>query len=105
MRRWRAIDRRRTTAVGLAPLFTTPVASVSEDKDTLSFEDALAELEALVETLEQGELSLEDSLQSFERGVSLTKTCQQALKQAEHKVNILSANSADAEAEPFDRDD
>ena len=43
------------------------------------FETALAELESLVETLEQGELSLEQSLQQFERGVKLTRACQQAL--------------------------
>jgi len=78
---------------------------VSDDKPQLSFEDALAELESLVETLERGELSLEDSLHSFERGVSLTKTCQQALKQAEQKVRILSADGTDAEPEPFTRDD
>jgi exodeoxyribonuclease VII small subunit len=78
---------------------------VSDDKPQLSFEDALAELESLVETLERGELSLEDSLHSFERGVSLTKTCQQALKQAEQKVRILSADDPDAEPEPFARDD
>jgi exodeoxyribonuclease VII small subunit len=78
---------------------------VSDDKPKLSFEDALAELESLVETLERGELSLEDSLQSFERGVSLTKACQQALKQAEQKVRILSADGPDAEPEPFPRDD
>ena len=78
---------------------------MSDDKPPLSFEDALAELESLVETLERGELSLEDSLQSFERGVSLTKTCQQALKQAEQKVRILSGDDTDAEPEPFPRDD
>jgi exodeoxyribonuclease VII small subunit len=78
---------------------------VSEDKQELSFEDALAELESLVETLERGELSLEDSLESFERGVTLTKTCQKALKEAEQKVRILSGDGTDAEAEPFARGD
>ena len=78
---------------------------MSDDKPQLSFEDALAELETLVETLERGELSLEDSLHSFERGVSLTKTCQEALKQAEQKVRILSGDDTDAEPEPFARDD
>lgn len=67
-----------------------------------SFEEALAELEALVESLEKGELSLEDSLKSFERGVSLTRTCQQALKEAEQKVQILSGKGPDAGLEPFD---
>jgi exodeoxyribonuclease VII small subunit len=70
-----------------------------------SFEQALAELETLVETMEQGELSLEDSLKSFERGVLLTRTCQQALKEAEQKIQILTENSPDAEPEPFEEQD
>lgn len=69
---------------------------------TSSFEDALNELEALVESMEQGELPLEESLKSFERGIVLTRTCQQALKAAEQKVEILSQNTLDAEPEPFD---
>jgi len=69
---------------------------------TPSFEEALNELESLVETMEQGDLTLEESLKSFERGVVLTRTCQQALKNAEQKVGILSANTPDAELEPFD---
>jgi exodeoxyribonuclease VII small subunit len=73
--------------------------------ETLSFEDALGELESLVETMEKGELSLEESLKSFERGVELTRTCQKALKEAEQKVEILTANTPDAELEPFDSDD
>ena len=69
---------------------------------TPSFEEALSELESLVETMEQGELTLEESLKYFERGVELTHTCQQALKNAEQKVEILSANTLDANLEPFD---
>ncbi|MET0104230.1 MAG: exodeoxyribonuclease VII small subunit [Sedimenticola sp.] len=67
-----------------------------------SFEEALEELESLVDDLEQGSLSLEDSLKSFERGVELTRTCQQALKDAEQKIQILSGSSTDAELEPFE---
>lgn len=69
---------------------------------TSSFEEALSELEALVESMEKGELPLEESLKSFERGITLTRTCQQALKAAEQKVEILSQNTLDAEPEPFD---
>ena len=58
----------------------------------------------LVETLERGELSLEESLKTFERGVELTRTCQQALQEAEQKVEILSGKEADADLEPFDSD-
>ena len=66
-----------------------------------SFEQALAELESLVETMERGELSLEDSLHSFERGVALTRTCQQALQDAEQKIQILLEKNPDGELEPF----
>lgn len=71
---------------------------------TPSFEDALSELETLVDTLEKGDLSLEDSLKSFERGVTLTRTCQEALTQAEQKVRMLE-NPDDDDLLPFDPDD
>lgn len=53
------------------------------------FEAALAELERLVEKMESGDQSLEDALQSFQRGIELTRTCQQALKNAEQRVEKL----------------
>ena len=62
-----------------------------------SFEESLAELESLVETLEKGELSLEDSLKLFERGIELTRHCQKALKSAEQKVRILSAQGEETD--------
>ena len=55
----------------------------------LPFETALEELESLVEKMETGELSLEDSLAAFERGVKLTRHCQSSLKAAELKVKVL----------------
>jgi len=66
-----------------------------------SFEETLNQLEALVANMEKGELSLEDSLKSFEQGIALTRSCQKALKEAEQKVEILSANTLDAPTEPF----
>jgi exodeoxyribonuclease VII small subunit len=53
------------------------------------FEAALDSLEALVNAMEEGELSLEESLQAFEKGIRLTRECQQALQQAEQKVQRL----------------
>jgi exodeoxyribonuclease VII small subunit len=53
------------------------------------FETALAELEAIVARLEQGELPLEESLRQFERGVVLTRICQKALGEAERKIRVL----------------
>ncbi len=56
---------------------------------TPDFEAALAELEAIVQRLEQGEIPLEESLRQYERGVALTRGCQQALQQAEEKIRVL----------------
>ena len=68
------------------------------------FEAALAELEALVEKMEQGDLSLDESLQQFERGVQLTRSCQRALKEAEQKVQILLEKDGEQSLERFDSD-
>lgn len=57
--------------------------------DNFNFEKALEQLNNLVEKMETGGLSLEDSLKSFEQGIALTRQCQTALKQAEQKVQIL----------------
>ena len=64
----------------------------------------MQELESLVESLEQGDQPLEESLQAFERGVALTRVCQQALDEAEQKVKILSGETDDAELTPFEED-
>ncbi|WP_116812228.1 exodeoxyribonuclease VII small subunit [Steroidobacter cummioxidans] len=84
---------------------TTPTETAVEP--TADFERSLAELEAIVDKLEHGDLSLDDSLRHFERGVQLTRSCQSALKQAEQKVEILlrrSAAEGDFAAAPFDTD-
>ena len=69
------------------------------------FETALKELETLVDTMEKGDLSLEDSLRHFERGVQLSRTCQQALKDAEQKVDILMKKSGQDDITAFDNED
>jgi exodeoxyribonuclease VII small subunit len=74
---------------------------VPRKKQTLPFEEALSELESLVEALERGDQTLEESLKSFERGVVLTRTCQKALDEAEQKVRLLSGETEQAELEPF----
>ena len=61
----------------------------SPSKKSLSLEKAMGELEAIVEELEAGELSLDKSLKQFEKGVRLSRDCQAALKDAEQKVQIL----------------
>jgi exodeoxyribonuclease VII small subunit len=70
------------------------------------FEKSLDELEKLVRDLEQGELSLEQSLSAFERGVKLTRECQQALKGAEQRVEQLVQNDdGTLTTRPFSSDD
>ena len=75
------------------------------EKSPLAFEEALAELESIVDTLEKGDLTLEQSLAAFERGVKLTRTCQKALDKAEQKVRILTEKSVDAEPQPLQADE
>lgn len=65
---------------------------------SLGFEDALSELETLVSDLESGDQPLEDSLAQFERGISLARHCQQSLKTAEQKVQVLMKGSDDEDA-------
>ena len=72
---------------------------------TPDFEAALTELETLVEKMEQGDLSLDESLKQFERGVQLTRSCQQALQEAEQKVQILLEKGGQQTLEPFESDD
>ncbi|MGR9072094.1 MAG: exodeoxyribonuclease VII small subunit [Gammaproteobacteria bacterium] len=75
---------------------------MTRKKNTGSFEESLAELEKLVEQLEQGDVTLEESLKSFERGVTLTRACQKALQEAEQKVQILLEKNGKQTLEPFD---
>ncbi len=79
----------------------TSKKTTTKKAQPLDFEKALNELETLVETMEQGDMSLEDSLKQFERGVELTRQCQTALKEAEQKVQILIGKSEQAELEAF----
>ncbi|MDD2057161.1 exodeoxyribonuclease VII small subunit [Pseudomonas sp. GD03860] len=77
---------------------------MARKKASIDFEQSLADLQTLVERLENGELSLEDSLAAFEQGISLTRDCQSALAQAEQKVQVLLERDGELAAEPFDAD-
>ena len=68
------------------------------------FETALAELEKIIERMESGEQNLEEALKSFQRGIELTRTCQQGLKEAEQRVEKLLAENGDVRIEPFTED-
>ncbi|HEV7139085.1 MAG TPA: exodeoxyribonuclease VII small subunit [Steroidobacteraceae bacterium] len=71
------------------------------DSKALEFEQALAELEALVARLERGDLPLDEALKTFERGVELGLHCQEALKSAQQRVEILLKRNGRPEPEAF----
>lgn len=73
-------------------------------KSELDFEQALTELDTLLEQMESGKLTLEESLSQFERGIQLTRQCQGLLKQAEQKVEMLIQKDGELVREPFDED-
>ena len=74
-------------------------------KTSVNFEKSLAELEQLVDAMEQGDLSLEDALKHFEKGISLASNCQQALQNAEQKVQQLVEKNSELLEKPFDLDE
>ena len=74
---------------------------MSAPRKPLNFEKSLADLEALVERMEEGDLSLEESLKAFEAGIRLTQQCQQALTQAQQRVQLLAVQDGEVRATPF----
>lgn len=71
----------------------------------LSFEQAMAELEEIVRSLEQGSGSLDEAIDSYARGAALKKHCESKLKEAQMRIDkiVLDETGAPA-AEPFDPD-
>ncbi len=68
------------------------------------FETAMQELEQIVESMENDQLTLDESLQKFERGVELSRICQENLKRAEQKVEQLVKKHGELVIEPFNDD-
>jgi len=81
-----------------------PGENMAEQPAPIDFEASLAQLETLVEKLENSEFTLEQSLQAFESGVKLTRQCQQALSAAEQKVQLLIEENGQSQAMPFQGD-
>ena len=77
------------------------MANNEPQETTIDFEAAMGELESLVEKMEQGEFSLEDSIKQFERGMQLARTCQRALRAAEQKVLKLAADNNQESLQDF----
>ena len=98
-----ATDERRcdppTTALHTSPMARKPASEASPVAD---FETSLDALEQLVEKMEHGDMSLEESLAAYERGVGLYRKCQGALEQAELRVRLLSDPEHPESAQPFE---
>jgi len=74
-------------------------------KKSYPFEASLEKLEKLVEQMEEGDLTLEESLKTFEEGIRLTRECQQALAAAEQKVKLLIEENGQVTASDFEDED
>lgn len=61
----------------------------AEDLSTVSFEDALAELEAIVRRLEEGSVKLDEAISAYERGIALKRHCEAKLQQAQSRVERI----------------
>ena len=79
--------------------------TVARKKQGVEFEAALEELEGLVERMEEGELSLEESLKTYERGIELSRACEKSLEAAEQRIRILTEKDGEADTEPFEPED
>lgn len=79
---------------------------MSEEKKEIAFEDAMKKLEAIVEKLEGGDLSLEVALKNYEEGVRMADLCSKRLQDAEKKVEVLLKTAGGKfKTEPFSEDD
>jgi exodeoxyribonuclease VII small subunit len=81
-----------------------PKTSPSKKKGA-DFEQSLSTLESLVNRMEQGDMTLEESLQAFETGIALTRECQTRLAAAEQQVSKLIEQQGTISLEPFDTDE
>ena len=72
--------------------------------ENISFEDALAQLEAIVRELEAGKIKLDDAVEAYEKAVTLKKFCEEKLKKAELKIEKINiAPNGDVTTEPLDK--
>jgi exodeoxyribonuclease VII small subunit len=74
---------------------------MTTEKETASFEETLAELETIVDEMENGDLPLNKALEKFERGIALSRLGQQSLENAEQKVKILLSEQGNDTLKPL----
>ena len=70
--------------------------------ENITFEEAVARLEQIVRSMEDGKLSLDDSLKAFEEGIALVRFCTEKLENAEQKVKILLSDAEGTHEAPFE---
>ena len=75
---------------------------MSKDQKALNFEQQLKELEDIVASMEKGDLTLEESLKAYEKGIRLTRECQTALDDAQQRIEILVEREGKLVEEPFE---
>ncbi|MGZ0186466.1 MAG: exodeoxyribonuclease VII small subunit [Alphaproteobacteria bacterium] len=76
--------------------------SIPEDVAALNFEDALAELEGIVQRLEQGKGALDEAIDAYERGSALRRHCEAKLADAKERVERISLAGGVPKTQPFD---
>lgn len=74
---------------------------MNQTSPKIDFEQQLSNLESLVTSLEEGDLTLEESLSSFEQGIKIARECQQALQVAEQRVEVLMKQGDEIVSQPF----
>ena len=72
-----------------------------EEKNKITFEESMKNLEAIVTELEKGDLSLDESVEKFEEGIKISKECNSILESAEKKISILLQNDEEITEENF----
>jgi exodeoxyribonuclease VII small subunit len=83
----------------MSPTAKSPAKSISPPQ---SFEADLSELEAIVATMESGQVPLQESLDAYKRGIALLRRCQDTLTAAEQQISILDASGQRVELRPYD---
>lgn len=71
------------------------------EEENISFESAMEELELIAKTLEKGDLNLDESVKQFEKGIKLSKKCNEILECAEKKISILIQDGENLKEEEF----
>ncbi len=71
------------------------------EDENISFESAMEELELIAKSLEKGDLNLDESVKQFEKGIKLSKKCNEILESAEKRISILIQDGEDLKEEKF----